>query len=95
MSTKQISEGQQCIKQLRRRLDRWELPHLRELASRLATELEEMTERAERAESEADMWARDAQQSHDLLNEWVNEQPSLSLGLTIDGSVHVLQGGAA
>lgn len=95
MATKQVSEGQQCIKRLRHRLDRWELPHLRELAARLATELEEMTERAERAESEASMAWRDAEQAHELLREWANEQPGTSIGMTVDGTMHVLQGGAA
>lgn len=95
MATKQVNEGRQCIKQLRRRLDRWELPHLRELAARLANDLEEMTERAERAESEASMAWRDAEQARDLLNELTNEQPGLSIGMTVDGSLHLLQGGAA
>lgn len=89
------TDTKKCIKRLRSRLERWELTHLRELAARLADELDEMTARAEVAESAADMWARDAQQAHDLLNEWASEQPNTSIGLTMDGNLHVLQGGAA
>lgn len=83
------SEGQQCVKQLRRRLDRWELPHLRELAARLHAELEEMTARAERAERDADYW-------HDQAQELIGTLPEgISIGMTVDGNLQVLQGGAA
>jgi hypothetical protein len=91
MATKQASqsEGQQCIKRLRSRLDRWELPHLRELAARLSSELEEALARAYRAERDADMW-------RDQVYELTNELPAdVSFGMTMDGNLHLLQGGAA
>jgi hypothetical protein len=82
-------KAKQCIKRIRRRLERWELPHLRDLAASLHAELEEMTARAERAERDADMW-------HDQMIVLVNSFPEgTSIGMSIDGSLHVLQGGAA
>lgn len=85
MSAAHSSAAQQCIKRLQRRLERWELPHLRELAARLATELESALERADRAERDADMW-RD--QTHDLINALPADT---SIGMTVDGGLHVLR----
>lgn len=89
------AEVKQCIKRLRSRFERWELTHFRELAASLHAQLEEMTERAERAESEASMAWRDAEQAHELLRELANDQPGMAIGMTVDGVLHVLQGGAA
>ena len=86
------AEVKQCIKRIRSRLERWELPHLRELAARLSTELEEAQDRAYRAEQSLEFWQRHA---HELQDQLRAEQPDVSICLTIDGDIHLLQGAAA
>lgn len=90
------TEAKQCIKRIRSRLERWELPHLRELAARLATELEDMTARAEAAERRqhnaeitADMWYHTAQ---DLIQE---APEGTSVGITQEGQMLVMREVAA
>lgn len=86
------TETKKCIKRMRSRLERWELTHLRELAANLHAQLEEATERAERAEADAEFWARHASE---LQSQLFTEQPDAIVGLTMDGALHVQQGGAA
>ena len=81
-----------CITKLRKRFERWELTHLRELASTLHQQLEEATARAHEAEQALAFWHQHAQ---DLRGELMSERPGTAIGLTQDGALHVLQGGAA
>ena len=90
------AENVACIKRVRRRLERWELTHLRELAASLHAQLEEMTVRVELAESAADGYWRDAEHNRELLHEWVQKHPGRWIvALTRDGQVHVVQEGGA
>lgn len=84
------TETKKCIKRLRSRFERWELTHLRELAASLHTQLEEAQERAERAEAAAEFWQRDCRTLEDELR-----ATGARIGLTQDGALLVLQGGAA
>ncbi len=86
------AEAKQCIKRLRRRFERWELTHLRELAASLHSQLEEAQARADSAERNAEIWWRHAQ---DLQEELLTDKPEVAIGLSRDGSLHVLGGSAA
>lgn len=84
-----------AILNIRRRLDRWELPHLRELAARqaeqierLQAELEDTQRRLTWAEDCADQWREQTMQA---LNDAVDADPErLCIGLTQDGRVAVM-----
>lgn len=85
------AEARKCITQLRRRFERWELTHLRELAASLHTQLEEAQARADSAERNAETWWRHAQ---DLQEELWTDKPEVTIGLSQDGGLHVLRGSA-
>lgn len=79
------------IKALRKRLERWELEHLRQLAASLADRLEAAEQRIEALELEAarawdtaDAWREDAQH---LVGEL--EAAGATVGLTQDGALVV------
>lgn len=86
------TDTKKCIKRMRDRFERWELSHLRELAASLHAQLEDATKRADEAERCAEFWARHASE---LQSQLFSEQPDAIVSLTIDGALHVQQGGAA
>lgn len=86
------AEVKRCVKRLRSRFERWELPHLRDLAAGLHEQLEEANARAESAEASLEFWHRHAM---DLQDELLVEKPGTAIGLSQDGALHVLNGSAA
>jgi hypothetical protein len=85
------AETKQCIKRMRSRLERWELSHLRELAAILHTQLEECQARAEAAEAMAELWQQDFEMA---MREVREVKPDAAIALTMDGAMHIVQGGA-
>ena len=83
------------VTNIRRRLERWELPHLRELAARqaeqieqLQAELEDTQRRLNWAEDCAEQWR---EQTVQALNDAVDADPERRcIGLTQDGTVMVV-----
>lgn len=73
------------LRRLKRRLERWELEHLREHAAALAVQVEDLQQRLEAAESAADFWW---QQVEHLRESAAGD--GLQLGLTVDGQVGLL-----
>lgn len=84
------ADTKKCIERMRSRLERWELSHLRELAASLHTQLEEAQERAEHAEASAEFWQHDCFELEAELR-----ATGATIGMTVDGALHVMQGGAA
>lgn len=87
---------------IRARLDRWELSHLRSHAAALAEQLEAMTARAEAAERQAENYERCAdfwqENTHTLqaeLQQLIDNPATptngMALGLTMSGNVVLLQ----
>lgn len=74
------------LRRLQRRLERWELEHLREHAAALAAQVEDLEQRLQAAESAADFWW---QQVENLRESAAGD--GLQLGLTVDGQLHVLE----
>jgi hypothetical protein len=74
---------------IQRRLEKWELNHLRALCAVQAEEIERLRFERDCAEDCATMWQR----GHEAMAEHL--QPGVSVGLTIDGHLTVVQGGAA
>lgn len=74
------------LRRLKRRLERWELEHLREHAAALAAQVEDLQQRLDAAESAADFWW---QQAENLRESAASD--GLQLGLTVDGQVGVLE----
>lgn len=72
---------------IQRRLERWELDHLRALCAVQAEQIERLQRELQYAEDCADMWQR----IHDI----TQEDPTARIGLTVDGEVVALEGGAA
>lgn len=72
---------------IQRRLERWELDHLRALCAVQAEEIERLTRDLTDAEDRADMWQR----IHDI----TQEHPDARIGLTVSGEIVALEGGAA
>lgn len=82
------------IKALRKRLERWELEHLRQLAASLADRLEAAEQRIEALEVEAarawdtaDAWREDAQRLVEEL-----EDAGAAVGITQNGALVVCCG---
>lgn len=73
------------LAQIQAKLDRWELDHLRDLASRQAEELDELRRRLNYAEECAEHWRENAMQLHNELCDVVGGSP----GLTQDGTLVV------
>ena len=103
--TKQAADTSKAVTTLRKRLERWELDHLRSLAASLADRLEQAQERIEALESEASRawdaaegWRMDAME---LVNEL--QESGQDVGLTQSGALVVMhqdkavatEGGAA
>lgn len=73
------------LRRLQRRLDRWELEHLREHAAQLAERVEELERQLADADQAADFWR---EQVHQLQEEL---EPGTRIGLTVNGAMHVIQ----
>ncbi len=71
---------------LRRRLDRWELAHLRQHAAELAEQLNAERRAREQADDAADFWRQQALS--------VELREGERLCLAVDGSLHVVAAGA-
>lgn len=84
--------AQQHTKQtlnIQRRLERWELDHLRALCAVQAEEIERLQRELIYAEDCADMWQR----GHGRMSAHLDAQHSV--GLTATGDIVVVKGGAA
>lgn len=75
---------------IRRRLERWELKHLRVLAAELKERLEEAESRAMQLERAAESWREDALALADE-----RQAQGLGVGLTQSGHLVAMAGGAA
>lgn len=80
------------IKNIRSRLERWELTHLRALAASLHEQLESAETRATEAESWANTWWRNAETLQEELLQ-LAEESGARVGLTQQGDIVVLQTG--
>jgi len=80
------------IKNIRSRLDRWELDHLRALAASLHSQLEAAEKRADEAEAWSATWWRNAETLQEELLQLSNET-NTKLGLTQEGDLVVLKPG--
>lgn len=74
---------------IQRRLERWELDHLRALCTVQAEEIERLQRELIYADDCAEMWQR----GHERLAEHLGAQHAI--GLTMAGEVVVVEGGAA
>jgi len=74
---------------IQRRLERWEIDHLRALCAVQAEEIERLQRELNYAENCADMWQR----GHEQLAEHLDAQHAI--GLTVSGEIVVTEGGAA
>lgn len=75
---------------LKRRLARWELPHLRAHAAELAQRLEETEAKLARAEADAAGYWRQLEWTREQLTAAVEASGTQSLGLTMDGALVVV-----
>lgn len=77
---------------IQRRLERWELEHLRTHAAELADRVEELERRLAHAEDGAEFW----RESHHRLEEHLNDgtEDARSIGLTPQGDLLVIRTGA-
>lgn len=73
---------------IQRRLERWELDHLRAVCAVQAEEIERLKRELSYAEDCADMWQR----CHEQLAEHFDSQHAV--GLTVAGDLVVTEGGA-
>ncbi len=73
------------LRRLQRRLDRWELEHLREHAAALAAQVEELQSQVREAEAAADFWWQQVEQLRQEL------PAGAQLGLTLGGELHVVE----
>ena len=76
---------------IQRRLERWELDHLRALAAAQAEQIETLQRQLSYAEDLADSWRRDALDVQEDLAARHGGAP----GLTIDGRLVIVQGAAS
>lgn len=77
---------------IQRKLDRWELEHLRALAASLQDQLEAATRRAEAAEASADAWRDHSWELQEELMALANDPANpVELGLTQSGKVVALR----
>lgn len=71
---------------IQRRLERWELDHLRALCAVQAEQIERLQREVQYAYDCAYMWQR----IHDI----TTESPDCQVGLTVSGEIVALEGGA-
>ncbi len=78
---------------IQRRLDRWELAHLRSLAANLAERIDELEHRLIAAEDSAEFW----RESHHRLEDHLLDETedARCIGLTHEGNLLVVRTGAA
>lgn len=74
---------------IQRRLERWELDHLRALCAVQAEEIDRLQRELIYAEDCADMWQR----GHERITEHLGAEHSV--GLTVSGEIVVVEGGSA
>lgn len=74
---------------IQRRLERWELDHLRALCAVQAEEIDRLQREVQYADSISEMWQR----GHERLAEQLNSQHAV--GLTTTGELVLVKGGAA
>jgi anaerobic selenocysteine-containing dehydrogenase len=74
---------------IQRRLEKWELDHLRALCAVQAEEIKRLKNELDHAERCADMWQR----GHEQLAEHL--EGGAAIGLTMAGQLVVVEGGAA
>jgi uncharacterized protein YciW len=79
------------LRTLKRRLDRWELEHLRQHAAELADCLEAAEERASAAEQACDFWHAQSVNAHYAAADAAGGMP----GITMDGSLVIVPRPAA
>lgn len=72
------------LRRLQRRLDRWELEHLREHAAELAARVEDLEQRLADADQAADFWREQVHQLQEDL------EPGAQIAMTVDGGLHVV-----
>lgn len=84
---------------IQRRLEQWELPHLRKLAAQQAERVEQLEARVEELEREAsnadaraEMWHDSFQRLEEHLNDGTAD--ARSIGLTPEGDLLVIRTGA-
>lgn len=75
---------------IRRRLERWELAHLRALSASLDDQLEAATRRADTAERQAEGWQDHARELQEELLTLAGESGA-AIGLTQDGHIGVMK----
>jgi chromosome segregation ATPase len=73
------------MRRLQRRLDRWELEHLREHAAELAARVEDLEQRLADADQAADFWREQVLQLQEDI------EPGAQIAMTVDGALHVIQ----
>ena len=91
-------DTKKTIAALRKRLEHWELDHLRALSASLSDQLEAANERIEALQSELDRAWRNAEAWQDDAMELVKqlEAEGQTVGLTVAGALVVVpEGGAA
>jgi hypothetical protein len=82
-----MAQHNPATQSIQRRLEKWELDHLRALCAVQAEEIERLRRDLEHAEEWGTMWQR----IHDI----TTERPDCSVGLTVQGEIVALEGGAA
>jgi hypothetical protein len=81
-TTNTSQDARSCIKRLRRRFERWELTHLRELAASLHDQLQEAEQQAYDADRRADMFF----DMHNCISQEL-EQCGKAVGITQNGEL--------
>lgn len=79
---------------IQRKLNRWELEHLREHAAALSERLDAALAEIEELKRERD-WADDCAQMHQDLNARLMDRMDTTVGLTKAGDLVVLEGASA
>jgi predicted nucleic acid-binding Zn-ribbon protein len=77
------------LKAIQRKLDRWELDHLREHAAQLADELAAAREEIEQLKRELS-WAEASAEMFQDISEEIRDYTGVNLALTKNGQLHVL-----
>lgn len=74
-----------AMRRIQRRLDRWELEHLREHAAELAARVEDLQRQLQDADRAAYFWREQVLQLQEDL------EPGAQIAMTVDGALHVIQ----
>lgn len=93
MGTEQYRAHTAATLRIQRRLERWELDHLRELVAQQAAQIDELQRQLSQAEDAANFWARS---HHDLAEHLADDtEDARTIGLTAGGELLVVRTGAA